>query len=67
MTMPSLRTVELPAVLCNSVEQRFSGRFGSLESFLTFVLQELVRDDSGRMDEAERRLVEERLKGLGYM
>jgi len=61
------RSIELPASLCESVELRFSARFGGLEPFLTYVLQELVRDDSKQMDDAERRLVEERLRDLGYL
>ena len=68
MPMPeNTRSVELPASLCETVEQRFSAHFGGLEPFLTYVLQELVRDDSKQMDDAERRLVEDRLKNLGYM
>jgi hypothetical protein len=65
--MEPLRNVSLPAALCESVEQRFSAQFGGLEPFLTYVLQELVRDDSKQMDDTERRLVEERLKDLGYI
>jgi hypothetical protein len=63
----STRRIELPADLCETVEQRFSAQFGGLEPFLTYVLQQLVRDESKQMDEAERRLVEERLRDLGYM
>jgi hypothetical protein len=62
-----LRSIQLPASLCETVEKRFSARFGGLEPFLTFVLQELARDEAGEMDEAERRLIEARLKDLGYM
>lgn len=61
------RSVQLPVALCETIEKRFSARFGGLEPFLVFVMQELVRDEAGQMDEAERRLVEERLKDLGYM
>jgi len=38
-----------------------------LEQFLTFVLQELLRDDVAQMDQAEQRIIEERLKDLGYI
>jgi hypothetical protein len=62
-----LRSVSLPDALCATIEQRFSARFGGLAPFLVFVMQELLRDQAGEMDEAERRLVEERLKDLGYM
>jgi hypothetical protein len=62
-----LRSLQLPSSLCERAEQKFGARFGSLEELLTFVLQELLRDDAGKMDEAEQRLLEERLKDLGYI
>jgi hypothetical protein len=66
--MPNdLRSIQLPVTLCETVEQRFGSRFGGLEEFLVFVMRELVRDEAGQMDEAERRIVEERLRDLGYM
>ena len=66
--MPNdLRNVQLPSELCEAIEKRFGPRFGSLEEFLAHVMRELVRDEAGQMDEAERRIVEARLKDLGYM
>ena len=62
-----MREVRLPSELCQGAEQRFGARFGSLEQFLTFVLQELLRDDAAEMDQAEQRIIEERLKDLGYI
>ncbi|HTR66981.1 MAG TPA: hypothetical protein VMH85_14480 [Terriglobales bacterium] len=61
------REVPLPAELCRAAEQRFAAHYGSLEQFLTFVLQELLRDDAYRMDEAEQAVVEEKLRDLGYI
>jgi len=63
----SLRHVELPSSLCEAAEQKFGARFGSLEQFLTYVLQQLIRDEAARMDQDEQRVIEERLKDLGYM
>ena len=63
----NLRQVQLPSDLCESVEKHYSERFGTLEQFLTFVLQELVRDDAAQMDRAEQQVIEERLKDLGYI
>ena len=63
----SLRQVGLPAALCERIEQRFGSHGGSLEQFLTFVMQELLRDDAAQMDEAEMRIIEQRLKDLGYI
>ena len=61
------RGISLPAQLCEAAEQRFAERFASLEELLIFVLQNLLRDDVAQMDQAEQRLIEERLKDLGYI
>ncbi len=63
----SSRQVSLPGSLCDAAEQKFGKRFTSLDQFLTFVLQELVRDDANQMDEAEQKMIERRLKDLGYL
>jgi hypothetical protein len=62
-----VREVRLPAELCNDAERRFAARFGTLEELLVHVLQELLRDKAAQMDEGERRLIEQRLKDLGYI
>jgi hypothetical protein len=62
-----VRDVRLPAELCNEAERRFAGRFGSVEELLVFVLQELLRDQATQMDQAEQRVIEQRLKDLGYI
>ena len=62
-----MRDVRLPAELCNDAEQRFAARFGSVEELLVFVLQELLRDQATQMDQAEQRVIEQRLKDLGYI
>jgi hypothetical protein len=59
----SLRQVLLPESLCDAVEKRF----GNLESFLTFVVGELLRDEAAALDQSEQHLVEERLRELGYL
>ncbi len=63
----NLRDVHLPADLCAEAERRFSARYGNLEKFLEFLLRELLRDDAVKMDEAEQRVIEERLRDLGYL
>lgn len=65
--MKELRTVELPADLCAQAEKKFSNSFGSLEELLTAVLGELCRDDSAALNEAEQKMVEQRLRDLGYL
>jgi hypothetical protein len=61
------RQVNLPADLCAAAEQRYRDKFGSLEELLVCVLRELVRDDAFQADEAEQRIVEQRLRELGYL
>jgi hypothetical protein len=63
----SLREIRLPAQLCEAAEQRFAAHFGSLEELLVFLLRNLMRDDAAQMDQAEQRLIEERLRDLGYI
>jgi hypothetical protein len=67
MNANDLQVVRLPAELCQSAERRFGSRFGSLEQFLIFVLQELLGDEAAEMDHAEQRIIEERLRDLGYI
>jgi hypothetical protein len=66
-TTSELRSLQLPSTLCERAEQRFGARFGSVEQLLTFVLQELLRDDAAQMDQSEQRIIEQRLRDLGYM
>jgi hypothetical protein len=62
-----MREIQLPAALCETLEQRFGANFRNLEELLTFALQELVRDDGHQMDKVEQGIIEERLKDLGYI
>jgi len=65
--MTGERGVRLPADLCAAAEQKFGQQFGSLEELLAFVLRELLRDETAQFDQQEQRLVEERLRELGYL
>jgi hypothetical protein len=65
--MSGMREVRLPEELCARAEKKFGAKFASLEELLAFVLSELLRDDSSQADEAEQKLVEERLRELGYI
>lgn len=64
---PNLRQLLLPCDLCDAAEQRFAARFSSVEELLTFVLQELLRDEARNMDQSEQQMIEQRLKDLGYV
>jgi len=66
MTNPT-REVHLPEDLCRAAENRYGARFCSAEALLTFVLQELTRVDSLQLDQREQRIIEDRLRGLGYI
>lgn len=67
MTEIEKRDVRLPADLCAAVEKRFAQTFASVEELLTFVLRDLANDEASKFDQAEQRLVEERLRELGYL
>ena len=60
------RVLHLPADLCRAAEERFAEKHGGLELFLAFVLRQLTNDDA-QMDQAEQRMLEQRLKDLGYL
>jgi hypothetical protein len=63
----NVREVKLSAALCVAAEQKFGARFGGLEPFLSFLLQELLREEAAEMDKNELRIIEQRLKDLGYI
>jgi hypothetical protein len=65
--MAQYRTVSLPDDLCAEAEKQLAGRFDSVEALLTFLLQEITKDDSSKFDRAEERIIEQRLRDLGYM
>jgi uncharacterized protein (DUF1697 family) len=62
-----MRNLQLSRELCERVEQRFGQRFGKIEDFLVYVMERLVRYDAKAMDQEEQRIIEERLKDLGYI
>jgi hypothetical protein len=61
------RNVSLPESLCAAAEEKFGHSFGGLQEFLIFLLREMMNEQAGRMDEAEQRMVEQRLRELGYL
>jgi hypothetical protein len=65
--MTQLRTVSLPQDLCAEAERQFGSRFDNLEALLTFVLQEITKADASLLDKTEEQIIEQRLKGLGYL
>ncbi len=65
--MSEMREVRLPAELCSAAERKYAARFNSLEELLEFVLRDLLRDEASKLDQAEQRVIEQRLRDLGYL
>jgi hypothetical protein len=65
--MTQSRTIHLPEDLCAQTEKWMAGRFENLEALLVFLLQEIVKDDASRLNQAEEQIVEQRLRELGYI
>jgi hypothetical protein len=65
--MSESREIRLPADLCAAAEEKFGGTFRSLDELVAFLLQELIRSDTIDLDRADQKVVEERLRDLGYM
>jgi hypothetical protein len=64
----SSREVRLPADLCAAVEEKIKGtEFASIEELLSFVLEEIAAKKSSELEEQERKLIEQRLRDLGYI
>jgi DNA polymerase III psi subunit len=61
--LTGMRTVSLPADLCMAAEKEF----GSLEPLLERVLRNLLSDEAAQADEGEQRVIEQRLRDLGYL
>ena len=65
--MSQYRTVNLPEDMCVAAEKFMTGRFESLDALISFLLQEVVKDDVSKFDRAEEQMIEQRLKDLGYI
>ncbi len=65
--MNNTRNVCLPEELCRMAEQKYASRFASVEELVNNLLQELLRDDAVKMDQRELEIIEQRLRGLGYV
>ena len=65
--MTARRQISLPEELCARLEKEFGKPFASFEDLLVFVMQKLTQDQAAQMDEADRKILEQRLRDLGYM
>ncbi|MFP3975843.1 MAG: CopG family transcriptional regulator [Chloroflexota bacterium] len=74
MSEEEKKAVNLPADLYNRVEERVKvTEFGSVEEYVTFVLEEVLKEEdeeesaSGGFSEEEEEEVKKRLRALGYL
>lgn len=65
--MNSMRKISVPEELCQAAERRFGSSFPSVDELVANLLQELLRDDAIKMDTRELEIIEQRLRGLGYV
>jgi len=61
------RSVNLSTDLCDRAERELGLDFGGLEPLIEYILSYLLQDDSLQTDQAEEKLVETRLRELGYL
>ena len=65
--MTQYRTVQLPEELCAAAEKYAADRFDGLEGLVSFLLQEILKDEGVQFDRAEEEMIEQRLRDLGYI
>lgn len=65
--MNATRSIHLPEDLCGAAEKKFAHRFGTLDECVAALLRELLREDAVSLDVKEQEIVEQRLRGLGYV
>lgn len=65
--MAEMREVRLAEDLCAAAEKKFAQSFPKVEDLLTFILRDLAQDEASQLDAAEQRVVEQRLRELGYL
>jgi len=62
-----MRQIQLPEQLCQRIEELYGHQFSGIEACLSFILEHLINDQSTQLDRAEERMVEQRLRDLGYV
>jgi len=65
--MGTVRSVAVPEELCVAAEQKFAHRFGTVDELVAELLRQLLQENGLAMDGKEQHIIEERLKGLGYI
>ena len=59
--------MQLPEELCVKADTWLKGRFDSLEGLLSFLLDEIMKDEGAKLDQQEEEIVQQRLRDLGYI
>ena len=59
--MNQQRDLRISEQLCAAAEQKFGQQFKDVEELLEFILRDLLRDESGEMDQAEQKIIEEKI------
>lgn len=65
--MDGSRAVQIPSNLYLAIQDRLGSNFASVDQFVSYVLGEVLQDDSAPFDESERDMIQSRLKDLGYL
>ncbi len=65
--MTEYRELKLPEDLCAAAEKYAAGRFDTVEHLVSFLLQEILKNEGIKFDRAEEEMIEQRLKDLGYI
>ena len=65
-------SVEIPRRIYEEIQKRVDGEeFKSVEEFITFVLEEVLKDEEEEelqeLSEEDEEKIKERLRGLGYL
>lgn len=61
------RTLFLPTELYQKIEERIKATgFGSVDEYVIFILEEVLKEEAGPSDEEEEE-VKKRLRALGYL
>lgn len=61
------RLIAVPAGLCAEAEEKFAGKFADLPELVTFMLTQLLRGGAEQLDAQEQKIIEDRLRDLGYL
>ena len=61
------RSLQIPEELCAQAERWLRGRFNNLEDLVAFALEEIIKEESAKLDQQEEEMVQQRLKDLGYI